>query len=342
MSLPTVPLGTTGMDVTRVGFGAWAVGGGGWKFGWGSQEDAESVETIRYAIESGVNWIDTAPVYGLGKSEEIVGHALKDFSDDDRPYVFTKCGLTFDLDDPDSGPYNVLAPLSIRQEVDASLRRLGVERIDLYQVHWPPEDGTRIQEYWATMADLKSEGKVRAIGLSNHDVAQLQSAEAVAHVESLQPPFSMIHREAAETVLPWCEAHQTAVLAYSPMQSGLLTGSMSAERVAAMPADDWRRDHEDFIGDNLRHNLALAEALIPVADRHGVSVGAIAVAWTLTNSAVTAAIVGARRASQVNGWISAAELKLTDEDLEELRSAMYATGAGAGPIPDYLTSDLSG
>jgi aryl-alcohol dehydrogenase-like predicted oxidoreductase len=342
MKLPTVPLGTTGMNVTRVGFGAWAVGGGGWKFGWGSQEDVDSVQTIRYAIESGVNWIDTAPVYGLGKSEEIVGQALKDFSDNDRPYVFTKCGLTFDLDDPNSGPYNVMARDSVRREVDASLRRLGLERIDLYQVHWPPEDGTPIEEYWAAMAELKQEGKVRAIGLSNHDATQLDAAEAIAHVDSLQPPFSMIHREASDTVIPWCAEHDTAVLAYSPMQSGLLTGSMSAERVAAMPDDDWRRSHEDFTGDNLRRNLALAEALKPIAARHDVPVGAVAVAWTLTFPAVTAAIVGARRPAQVDGWIPAAPLQLTSADLEDIRAALTGTGAGAGPIPEYVTSEMAG
>jgi aryl-alcohol dehydrogenase-like predicted oxidoreductase len=320
------------MRITRVGFGAWAVGGGGWKFGWGNQEDRESVATIRHAIESGVNWVDTAPVYGLGRSEEVVGHALQDYADADRPFVFTKCGLTFDTDDPDSGPFNVMAARSVRREVEDSLRRLQVERIDLYQVHWPPEDGTPLEDYWATMLELRSEGKVRAVGLSNHGVKQLEAAERIGHVESLQPPFSLIHREEAADAIPWCAANGTGVIVYSPMQSGLLTGAMTAERVAAMPADDWRRSHEDFTGDNLRRNLALAAALEPVADRHGVSPGAVAVAWTLAWPGVTGAIVGARSPDQVDGWLPAATLALTDDDLADLAAAVTGTGAGSGPV----------
>jgi aryl-alcohol dehydrogenase-like predicted oxidoreductase len=332
MTLPTVPFGTTGMDITRVGFGAWAVGGGGWKFGWGNQEDRESIDTIRHAIESGINWVDTAPVYGLGRSEEVVGHALRDYSDADRPYVFTKCGLTFDVSDPDAGPFNVMARDSVRREVEDSLRRLQVEQIDLYQVHWPPEDGTPLEDYWATMVELQQEGKVRAIGLSNHDVKQLEVADGIGHVGSLQPPFSMIHREAAADLIPWCADNRTGVIVYSPMQSGLLTGAMTAERVAAMPDDDWRRSHEDFTGDNLTRNLELAAALEPVATRHGVSQGAVAVAWTLAWPGVTAAIVGARRPEQVNGWLPAASLQLTDDDLGELTDAITRTGAGSGPV----------
>jgi aryl-alcohol dehydrogenase-like predicted oxidoreductase len=320
------------MDITRVGFGAWAVGGGGWKFGWGNQEDRESVDTIRHAIESGINWVDTAPVYGLGRSEEVVGHALHDFSDADRPYVFTKCGLTFDVEDPDNGPHNVMARDSVRREVEDSLRRLQVERIDLYQVHWPPEDGTPLEDYWSTMVELQTEGKVRAIGLSNHDVKQLEVAESIGHVDSLQPPFSLIHRDAAADLIPWCGDNETGVIVYSPMQSGLLTGAMSAERVAAMPHDDWRRSHEDFTGDNLTRNLALAAALEPVAERHGVTPGAVAVAWTLAWPGVTAAIVGARRQEQVDGWLPAASLQLTDDDLQELTDAITRTGAGSGPV----------
>ena len=331
MTLPTAPLGTTGMDITRVGFGAWAVGGGGWKFGWGNSDDVESVNAIRAAVDRGINWVDTAPVYGLGRSEEVVGHAVAAIPDGERPLVFTKCGLIFDVERPDDGPFNVLAPDSIRKEVDDSLRRLQLDRIDLYQVHWPPDDGTPLEEYWATMVALRDEGKVGAIGLSNHDVKQVEACEAIGHVDSLQPPFSLIHREAGADLIPWCAAHGTGVIVYSPMQSGLLTGAMTAERVAAMPADDWRRTHEDFTGENLRRNLELADALRPVAERHGVSPAAVAVAWTLAWPGVTGAIVGARTTSQVEGWLPAASLELTPDDLADLAAAVRRTGAGEGP-----------
>src|SRR3954466_7914375 len=267
MTLPTVPFGTTGMEITRVGFGAWAVGGGGWKFGWGNSDDVDSVNAIRFAVDNGINWVDTAPVYGLGRSEEVVGHAVAQIPEADRPLVFTKCGLTFDVDNPDDGPNNVLAPASIRRELEDSLRRLQLERIDLYQVHWPPEDGTPLEDYWAELVALRDEGKVRAIGFSNHDVKQLETAEQIGHVDSLQPPFSLIHREAADDLIPWCADNGTGVIVYSPMQSGLLTGRMTAERAAGLPDDDWRRSHDDFTGHNLTRNLALADGLRPVAER---------------------------------------------------------------------------
>ncbi len=327
----TARLGTTDMDITRVGFGAWAVGGGGWKFGWGNQDDVDSVKAIHAAVERGINWVDTAPVYGLGRSEEVVGHAVAQLPEADRPLVFTKCGLTFDKDRPDDGPFNVLAPTSIRKELEDSLRRLQLERIDLYQVHWPPEDGTSLDDYWAELVALRDEGKVRAIGMSNHDVAALEQAEGIGHVDSLQPPFSLIHRGAGGDLIPWCAQHGTGVIVYSPMQSGLLTGAMTAERAAALPGDDWRRTHEDFTGDNLDRNLALAAALTPVAERHGVSVAAVAVAWTLAWPGVTGAIVGARTTEQVDGWLPAASLELTTEDLGELAEAVLRTGAGEGP-----------
>jgi aryl-alcohol dehydrogenase-like predicted oxidoreductase len=330
-ALPTRQLGTSGMELTRVGFGAWAVGGGGWKFGWGGQEDRDSVAAIHHAIDVGINWIDTAPVYGLGHSEEIVGRALAQIPQNDRPFVFTKCGLTFDRDRPDDGPFNVMAGPSVRAELESSLRRLGVERIDLYQVHWPPEDGTTLEEYWSTMAELKREGKVRAVGLSNHDAAQLSVAEQIEHVDSLQPPFSMIHREIASDLLPACVAAQTGVIVYSPMQSGLLTGAMSRERVERMPPDDWRRTHEDFNGESLTQNLALVDALGPMAAKHDVSVGALAVAWTLSWPGVTGAIVGARSPDQIAGWIAGADLELDEEDLRELGQAIAASEAGSGP-----------
>jgi aryl-alcohol dehydrogenase-like predicted oxidoreductase len=323
--------GQTGMDITRVGFGAWALGGGDWPFSWGPQDDDEAIAAIRHAIESGVNWIDTAAVYGLGHSEEVVGRAVRDFAEGDRPYVFTKGGQVWDENDRSVAPRHVGAPDSLRREVEASLRRLGVERIDLYQMHWPADDGTKLEHYWQTFLDLKSEGKVRAVGLSNHDVDQLDRAEALGHVDSLQPPFSAIHRAAAADLLPWTVRHQTGVITYSPMASGLLTGAFSKERVAALPADDWRRRSPDFTT-HLDANLQVGAALAPVAERYGVPQPAAAVAWVLAFRGVTGAIVGARSPQQVDGWLPAAQLALTDKDLDEVAAAIKASGAGEGPL----------
>ena len=329
--LPTRPLGKSGMDITRVGFGAWAIGGGNWQFAWGAQDDAESVAGIRHAIESGINWIDTAAVYGLGHSEEVVARALDGIAEDDRPYVFTKVGVIWDPADRSAPSRRMMSPAIVRREVDASLRRLRAERIDLYQVHWPPrDDGTPLEEYWQVMVDLKAEGKVRAIGLCNHDAAQLGQAETIAHVDSLQPRFSAIDRGAAVDIA-WADAHGTGVIVYSPMQSGLLTGAFSRERVAGLPKDDWRRTHPDFTT-GLDANLALAGALVPVAQRHGVSVAAVAVAWTLAWPGVTGAIVGARRPGQVDGWLPAAGLRLTSADLDEIADGIRRTAAGTGPL----------
>jgi len=325
-------LGRTGMQLTRVGFGAWALGGGGTRFGWGSQDDRDSVEAIKHAVELGVNWIDTAPAYGMGHSEEIVGAALRELAPSDRPFVFTKCGLVFDAEDPESGPRNVMAADSVRAELEQSLRRLGVETIDLYQVHWPPTDGTRLEDYWATMVALRDEGKVRAIGISNHDEAQLDRAESVGHVDSIQPPLSLVRREAARDVLPWAAAHGTGVIVYSPLQSGLLTGAMSTERAASLPADDWRRNDGEFSGAALERNLHLVEALRPVARRHDVSLASVAAAWTLDWPQVTGAIIGARRAAQVDDWIDAGSVQLTAEDHDEIANALAVTGAGSGPV----------
>lgn len=327
---PTTQLGRTGMDITRVGFGAWAIGGGDWAFAWGPQDDDEAVAAIRYAVESGINWIDTAAVYGLGHSEEIVARALRDIPEADRPYVFTKGGLIWDDGDRRMPARRVGAPQSLRREVEASLRRLDVERIDLYQMHWPAEDGTKLEDYWQAILDLKAEGKVRAAGLSNHDVAQLERAEALGHVDSLQPPFSAIRRDAAADLLPWTEAHETGVIVYSPMESGLLTGAFHAERVAALPEDDWRRTSPRFTTD-LDANLAVAAALASVARRRGVPQPAVAVAWVLAFSAVTGAIVGARSPRQVDGWLAGAQLTLAGEDLDEVAAAIADSGSGAGP-----------
>src|SRR5271167_3180738 len=257
-NLATRRLGTTDMWITRVGFGSWAVGGD-WAVGWGSQDDKDSVAAIRHAVSRGINWIDTAAIYGLGHSEEVVASALADIPREERPYVFTKCGLIPDPADRKALPRQVGDPASLRQEIENSLRRLKVERIDLYQMHWPAEDGTPIEAYWQTLLDLKKEGKVRAVGLSNHNVAQLQAAEAIGHVDSLQPPFSAIKRDVAAAELPWCNAVGTGVIVYSPMQSGLLTGSFNVQRAALLPANDWRSRNRDFKGETLRRNLALAE-----------------------------------------------------------------------------------
>lgn len=329
--LPTRRLGRTDMHITRVGFGAWAIGGPDWAVGWGPQDDAESVAAIRHAIERGVNWIDTAPAYGLGHSEEMVGRALQGIPPDQRPYVFTKCGLIWDENNRGAIPRRVGDPASIRREADNSLRRLGVERIDLLQVHWPAEDGTPLDAYWGALQELKQVGKVRAVGLSNHNVAQLEAAERVGHVDTLQPPFSAIRRTVAEAELPWCQAHDTGVIVYSPMQSGLLTGRFSLERAKRLPANDWRSRNPEFSGDRLLHNLELAEALRPVAARHGVGMPAVAVAWTLAWPGVTGAIVGARNPHQVDGWFDACRLELTAQDMQEIAQAIERSGAGSGP-----------
>jgi aryl-alcohol dehydrogenase-like predicted oxidoreductase len=330
--LSKIALGRTDMTITRVGFGAWAIGGGGWAFAWGDQDDSESIAAMRHAVEAGVNWIDTAAVYGLGHSEELVGRVLKDLPAADRPYVFTKCGLIWDEENRTAVAKRVGRPDSIRAEIERSLTRLGVEQIDLYQVHWPAEDGTPIEEYWQALVDLKREGKARAIGLSNHKVEQLERAERIGHVDTLQPPFSPIRRDVAAAELPWCDAHGTGVIVYSPMQSGLLTGTFSAARAAALPAGDWRSRSPEFQPPKLSSNLALADALGPIAARHGVSVGAVAIAWTLAARGVTGAIVGARSPEQVDGWIAAADLTLDAADLAEIRSAIETTGAGTGPL----------
>src|SRR2546426_6867954 len=331
MTLPTRPLGSSGLGITTVGFGAWAIGGGGWAFGWGPQDDADSLAAMRRALELGVNWIDTAAVYGLGHSEELVGRLLRELPARARPLVFTKCGLVWDERNRMAEAQRVLRPDSIRKECEASLRRLGVQQIDLYQFHWPDETGTPVEDSWQTMVRLVEEGKVRAAGGSNFDVPLLERCEAIRHVDSLQPPFSPIPREAAAREIPWCAEHHTGVIVYSPMQTGLLTDSFTAARVAAMAQDDWRRRGPGFQEPNLSRNLALRDALKPIARRHGTTVSAVAVAWTLAWPGVTGAIVGARTPAQVDGWIGAATLELGAVDLEEIAAAINRTGAGTGP-----------
>jgi aryl-alcohol dehydrogenase-like predicted oxidoreductase len=328
-------LGRTGLRISTVGLGAWAIGGGEWQGGWGPQDDDASIAAIEHAVSRGVNWIDTAAAYGLGRAEEVVGRAVRGLPEADRPLVFTKCGLVWDPDvvyEPGGTQVsNVLAPDSIRKECDDSLRRLGVDVIDLFQIHWPSEDGTPIEESWATMVELVDAGKVRFIGVSNFEVELLEACEAIRHVDTFQPQLSMLVREAIDTTLQWCQEHGTGVIVYSPMGSGLLTGAFTAERAAALPVDDWRKDHEEFSGPGLERNLRLVERLRDVADRLDCTVPELVVAWTLAVPGVDGAIVGARNPSQVDGWIGAGDVRLSDKDLDDIAAALAETGAGAGP-----------
>jgi aryl-alcohol dehydrogenase-like predicted oxidoreductase len=332
VNVPKRKLGSSGLEITVVGLGAWAIGGGGWAFGWGPQDDAASLAAMRHAIDMGINWIDTAAAYGLGHSEELVGRFLRELPSGDRPLVFTKCGLIWDESDRMAQPRRILRPDSIRSECEASLRRLSVERIDLYQFHWPDAIGTPVEDSWGEMGRLMGEGKIRAAGVSNFDVDLLERCEALRHVDSLQPPFSLIRREAAERRIPWCAEHNTGVICYSPMQSGLLTESFSSERVAEFAADDWRRRGPEFQEPRLGRNLALREALRPLARTHHTTVSAIAVAWDLAWPGVSGAIVGARSPEQIDGWIDAATLELSPDDLEAIAAAIARTKAGTGPV----------
>lgn len=325
----TRPLGSTGLELSAVGLGAWAIGGGDWQGGWGPQDDDDSIAAIRHAVELGVNWIDTAAAYGLGRAEEVVGRALRDVPDGDRPLVLTKCGLVWEPGGTTVS--NVLAPGSVRRECDDSLRRLGVDMIDVYQVHWPSHDGTPIEESWSTMASLVDEGKVRFIGVSNFDVELLERCEAIRHVDTFQPPLNLLNRAAAAETIPWCAANGTGVVVYSPMGSGLLTGAFTAARARALPVDDWRREHPDFQGEGLARNLALVERLRSVADDVGCTLAELAVAWTLAVPGVSAAIVGARNAGQVDGWAGAGGVVLEARHLDAVAVALAATGAGEGP-----------
>jgi len=306
-------LGATGLTITPVGLGTWAIGGGGWEFGWGPQDDERSIATIRRAHERGIDWVDTAPVYGTGHAEEVVGRAVSGL--DPPPRVFTKCSLTWNADRRIS---HNLTGGSIREEIDASRRRLGTDAIDLVQVHWPePESG--IEEAWRALAELKDRGLVRHIGVSNFDVPQMERVARIAPVETLQPPYSLVHPEAEEEILPYARAHRIGVIVYSPMGCGLLTGTMTAERVARMPSDDWRRRDRDFREPRLSRHLALARVLADIGRRHGGrSAAEVAIAWTLANPCVTGAIVGARSPEQVDGFVGAMDLRLTPEDLEQI------------------------
>ena len=307
----TVTFGRTGLEITRVGFGAWAIGGSNWAFGWGEQDDEESVAAIRRALELRVNWIDTAAQYGLGHSEEVVRRAVEG---EPRLLIFTKGGQP---EGPNRSSYQSLKRDSLRRECEGSLERLGLDAIDLYQIHWPIPD-EEVEEGWSALAELKAEGLVRHIGASNFSVEQLERAEAIAPVEALQPPYSLLDREVEAETLPYCEEHGIGVIVYSPMASGLLTGRMTRERIESLPADDWRRQSARFREPELSRGLEVVERVKAVAERHGVSPGAVAVAWALHHPAVHGAIVGFRRPDQVDPIVAAVDLELSDDDLAEL------------------------
>jgi len=310
----TKPLGNSGLHITPIGFGAWAIGGGDWQFAWGPQDDNDSIAAIHAAIDAGINWIDTAAVYGLGHSEEIVGKALKSASA--KPYLFTKSSMTWGNDGPEDRKI-VQTMKKIREEVEASLRRLQTDVIDLYQIHWPVPD-EQLEEGWVTMADLQRQGKVRFIGASNFSVPQMERALKIAPITSLQPPYSMINRSVEPEILPFCAAHNIGVINYAPMHSGMLTGAMTKERVANMPDNDFRKRAKQYQEPLLSRNLALADLLIDIGKRHNVSAGVVAIAWTLHHPAITAAIVGGRSAKQVEGILPAANFRLSEAEFAEI------------------------
>ena len=322
--MQTKQLGNSDLKITPIGVGAWAMGGSGWAFAWGPQDDGESIAAIRAALDKGVNWIDTAAVYGLGHSEEVVGKAVKGMPK--PPYIFTKCERIWNERREIA---KSLKADSIRREVEASLRRLQIDRIDLYQIHWPEPD-EQIEEGWSTLAELKAEGKVRYIGVSNFNVQQMQRAQAIAPITSLQPPYSMISPEIEESIVPYCRTNNIGVIAYSPMKSGLLSGKMTRERVAALPEDDFRRRTPNFQEPLLSRNLELAELLRGIGQRHGRTTGEVAIAWVLRRPEVTAAIVGMRSAEQVDGVIGAAEFRLSAAEVAEIESFRAKSQAQAG------------
>ncbi len=322
-------LGASSLTISPVGFGAWSIGGPGWAYDGGPGRDETSLDSLLHACASGVTWVDTAPMYGQGHSEQLVGRAARHLGSA-RPLIFTKCGRRWDS--PESAPYSDLRPASIKADCDASLARLGVEVIDLLQIHWPEKrERTPPEESWAAMTQLVEEGKIRAAGVSNFGVELLERCEAVGHVDSLQIPFSLIVRDAAGGLLQWCAEHRTAVLAYSPMVIGLLTDSFSASQIAALHPDDWRRRHPEFQSPRLERNLKVRDALRVVAEAHGTTVAAVAVAWVLSWPQVTGAIVGASTPAQVDGWLPASQTTLGESELDLIADAIEESGAGSGP-----------
>lgn len=317
-SFATRQLGNSNLQLTPIGYGAWAIGGGNWEFAWGAQDDDESVRTIERALDTGINWIDTAAIYGLGHSEEIVAKALKNSGK--KPYVFTKCSMRWDAD---RKIYRSLKAASLQEELENSLRRLKVDVIDLYQIHWPDPEG-EIEEGWETLARFQKQGKVRYIGVSNFNVKQMKRVQKIAPITSLQPPYSLLNRGVEAEILPFCEANHIGVINYSPMASGLLTGKMTAERIAKMPADDWRRKSANFNEPKLSRNLKLVDLLREIGNAHRVEPGVVAIAWTLRKPAVTAAIVGARRPDQVDGILPAATFRLSEVEVARIDAFLKA------------------
>jgi len=314
-TMETRQLGVSELAITPIGLGTWAIGGGNWESGWGSQDDDESIATIHRALDMGINWIDTAAVYGLGRSEEVMGRALQGVSQ--RPYIFTKCSLIWDEQRKVSSS---LKRASVKREAEASLRRLQVERIDLYQIHWPNPDA-EIEEGWTALAELQREGKVRALGVSNFSVSQMRRIQQIAPITSLQPPYSLLDRAIEEEILPFCQQQRIGVIAYSPMASGLLSGKMTRARVAALPSDDWRSHSAQFAEPQLSRSLYLVETLRDIGVRHGRTAGEVAIAWTLRRPEVTGAIVGARRPEQLDGVIGAGAFRLSAEEIDEIAAA---------------------
>lgn len=341
MMEPDTRLGRSGLQISRLGFGAWSIGGPGWKYRGTSERDDQSIAAMLHAFELGVSWVDTAPVYGDGHSEELVGRAVT-LAVGLLPRVFTKCGRHWDR--PDVASRSDLRPAAIRLDCEASLRRLGIEVIDLLQFHWPDHDtGVPVEESWGELLRLVDEGKVRAAGVCNFDEELLARCEAVGHVESLQTPLSLIARDSADGLLQWCAAHGTGVIAYSPMQVGLLTDSFTTQVVQRLEPDDWRRSHPEFQPPRLQRNMALRDALRPIGEAHSTTVSAIAIAWVLSWPEVTGAIVGARTAEQVDGWIDGATVVLTSQDMDDIEAAVLNSGAGHGPArPDGGTARIDG
>jgi aryl-alcohol dehydrogenase-like predicted oxidoreductase len=312
--MQTRRFGNTDMDITPIGFGSWAIGGGNWEFAWGPQDEREAIAAIERAVDLGLNWIDTAAVYGLGHSEELVGQAIRGMSQ--KPLIFTKCSMIWD---DNRQIHRSLKAASVRRECEASLKRLGVDVIDLYQIHWPNPDED-IEEGWQTLARLKEQGKVRWIGVSNFNIDQMRRAQSIAPISSLQPPYSLLNRGVEDEILIFCAENNIGVIVYSPMASGMLTGAMTRERIANFPADDWRRRNPEYREPRLSRNLALADGLRAIGERHGLSAGEVAIAWTLRHPAVTGAIVGGRNGRQVEGIIGAGDFTLSEREIREIEA----------------------